>query len=224
VQSARKVLELVLTVVLATCAVAMTITVVRREPSIVRDSQRLEVVKDWEALSDGRLLIGPASASSQLVVFTDFQCPYCRKLAQVYDSLRHEFPIELKVVIRHFPISTIHSRAFELAAGAECANRVGRFVEYHDVVFENQDSLSLLSLPQLAHLSGIADTAGFEDCLSEHGPSASVRSDSLLGMEHGLLGTPLVILDGLKFAGTPPDRETLRKRIRTQLKRAGKLR
>lgn len=196
-------LELALTSILAACAILVTALVVRREFFASSNPSGPVEIEDWERLAKGGLVMGAVDASTQLVVFTDFQCPYCKELSVSYDSLLREFPGDLKVVLRHYPISGIHPFAFQLAVGAECAARVDKLTEYHEVVFRNQDSLPGLKMGEIAASSGVVDTTSFMSCMQESRPTEKVRQDSALGVEVGLTGTPLVILNNLKFSGTP---------------------
>jgi len=77
--------------------------------------------------------LGPANAPVQIVVYSDFQCVFAANWCRSCNS-QAEFPNEVTIVYRHFPL-TAHPRAFPAAVAAECAAEQGFFWEYHDKLF-----------------------------------------------------------------------------------------
>ncbi len=76
------------------------------------------------------------------------------------NELRARYPTELRVVFRHYPLSS-HARAYTAALASECSGEQGRFLEFTDQVFAKQDSLGRYSWNTLAVLAGVKDTAQF---------------------------------------------------------------
>lgn len=197
-------------VLVTICAVASTLLVVRREfltpPSVsVTPSEvmTMATVKEWGQLAQGGSRIGTPGAQSTLVVFSDYECPYCKEFAKTVDSLLRAYPEQLAVVFRHFPLTNIHRHAMAAAIAAECARAQGRFVSYHELLFSKQDSIGRLTWLELARRAGIPDLRRFEECSREGEPSKRIASDVAAGDRLGLYATPTVLLNGLLMSGVP---------------------
>ena len=143
---------------------------------------------------------GPKNATVQLVVYSDFQCNYCRELAAVLKRVHTEFP-QVAVVYRHFPLSG-HPRAFPAAIAAECAAEQGAFWPYHDKLFEEGGDLSDARLLELATTLGL-DRARFQACLQTQPPREMVESNLKEAEDLALPGAPFVFLNGRRFDRAP---------------------
>lgn len=189
------------TVVLVACAVTITALVLRRELRSAPSAQVVQEVSDqeWVALSKPRSRIGRTDAALVLVEFADFQCPYCAEIEPVLVGLRqlNDFALEY----RHFPIESIHPRAFEAAVAAECAGRQGRFAAFHDSLYQMQDSLRSVSWKTLAQSVGIGNAEEFQHCVDNESTSEDVRSDLAMGKSIGVAGTPTFVFNGRIVVG-----------------------
>jgi len=94
-------------------------------------------------VENGKLpLLGKDSAKVTIVEFSDFQCIFCKKYfdetaRQIYD--KYIATGKVKFAYRHYPIPSIHPNARIAAEASECANEQGKFWEYHDLLFQNQE-------------------------------------------------------------------------------------
>ena len=79
---------------------------------------------------------GPEDAVVTLVVYSDFQCPICVAFEPVLQQLREAYPDQLRVVFRHYPLVSIHDKAFLAAAASEAAGLQGKFWEMKSLLFE----------------------------------------------------------------------------------------
>ena len=158
--------------------------------------------------------IGPAKAAVQLVVYSDFQCGYCRQLVPVLQRVRGEFPQEVTIVYRHFPLA-IHPRAFPAAVAAECAAEQGHFWEYHDKLFAEGGDLGDAKLLELASSLGL-DQERFRASLHSDPPRQAVEANLREATGLGLPGAPSVFLNGRRLEG-PPTYENLARRIKESL-------
>lgn len=152
-----------------------------------------------------------------LIVFSDFQCPACRMLAQRLERARAKWPNDIRLIYRHYPLTTMHPLAFTAAVAAECAAAQQRFVAYHDILFKKQDSIGSLSWTAIAVNAGVADTTTFATCMSSERATALVREDSLAGVRLRVTGTPAVILNQWRFSDGAPSEETLERMIKQEL-------
>lgn len=198
--SIRSTLDVLGTIVLVVCALVITGYVVfgrgESDPEPISS-----VLPDWERLvSLDRRLLGPETADDTLVVFSDFQCPFCRRAASMIDTLSSRR--DILVIFRHFPLES-HGQARTAALAAECARDVGRFREYHDLLFKQQDKVQKADWVQFARTVGIAPTAAFQDCISRELKAHLVDGDVALGESIGVAATPTFVAEGSLVRGLP---------------------
>lgn len=132
---------------------------------------------------------GPADATP-VIVYGDFECPYCAALAGKLDGAR------LRVAFRHFPVRTSHPRAWAAACAAEAAARQERFWEMHDLLFSDQGRLEDPHLWERAR--GLAlDLERFDADRRSDAVLARVKRDFESGIRAGVATTPtLLTADG----------------------------
>src|SRR5262245_22375699 len=137
---------------------------------------------------------GPASAPVSLVVFSDFQCPYCARLVPTLKQLEDKYGERLRVTFRDFPLS-IHKDAAKAAEAGRCATEQGKFWPLHDKLFAGQRSLDVTALKRYAGEAGL-DAAAFGKCLDSGKFAAAVQQDMPEGNRLGVSGTPSVFVNG----------------------------
>jgi len=157
-------------------------------------------------------ILGPLNAPIQLIVFSEFQCPACRRYSRELHTLLEKNAPKLQIVFKHFPLNKacnptmkgdLHPRACEAAYAAEAARRQGKFWPFHDKLFEiiqKEDANIYTSLAQSLGL----DLQRFEaDCLDE-ATKAKVRSDIDLGARLDVHGTPTLFLNRRRVLNIHP--------------------
>ncbi len=128
--------------------------------------------------------------------YSDFYCPYCRRLAlKVLPQLKRELIDKgrLRFDYRHFPLVEIHPDAFQAALASECAAEQGKFWPYHDALFatlEKQESVDYLALARRLGL----DDRRFSTCLSQERYQKVVKAMRSEAERLGLDGTPTVFV------------------------------
>jgi protein-disulfide isomerase len=150
---------------------------------------------------------GPAQARVVIQLFSDFECPYCARIAPTLDALLQRHPNDLRVVWRDYPLS-FHSHA-QLAA--EAAREVlaqggsDRFWRYAALLFANQRTLERADLERYAMSVGGIDMDRFRDALDRHAHAAAVRADADAADATGAeIGTPAMFINGHFVAGALP--------------------
>ncbi|MBS3103924.1 DsbA family protein, partial [Candidatus Woesearchaeota archaeon] len=121
-----------------------------------------------------------------------FQCPYCSRFySETLPSIQQNYIStgKIRFVYRDFPLSSIHPQATPAAEAAECADEQGMFWEFHNKLFENQDSLSADNYKAWAEELGM-DTSLFNNCINSRKYQAEVQSDFSAGTSAGVSGTP----------------------------------
>jgi protein-disulfide isomerase len=137
---------------------------------------------------------GPVDAKVTVVVFSDFQCPYCAKAAEAVSHLKAHYADKVRLVFRQFPLS-FHKQAKLAAEAALVAQASGKFWEYHDQLFKNQDKLELDALSSYAQNVGL-EPVSFREKLEEHAYVDRIQTDLQLGERVNVQGTPTLFING----------------------------
>ncbi len=177
------------------------------------DPYRLEVE---EAGGPAR---GAASAPVTIVEWSDFECPYCKRVLPTLERILEEYPDRVRLVFRHFPLHAIHPNAQAAAEAGVCAQELGAFWELHDLMFEEQDALTADDLKDKAARTGL-DAEAFAACLEREGVADRVHADRRAGVEAGVNGTPALFVNGRPLAGAVAY-EQLAEVVEDELERAG---
>ncbi|HCE30750.1 TPA: disulfide bond formation protein DsbA [Candidatus Daviesbacteria bacterium] len=148
---------------------------------------------------------GQKNAPVTIIEFSDFQCPYCERFYTQSLPLIDENYIKtgkVKLYFRNFPLG-FHQYAQKAAEASECANEQGKFWEYHNKLFENQNSLDTDSLKKYASGLGL-DAGKFNSCLDSGKMKSIVQKDFDDGAKYGVTGTPAFFINGIIVVGAQP--------------------
>lgn len=140
---------------------------------------------------------GGKDARVTIVMFTDLQCPACASFYPVMKKVMNEYGDRVRLVVRDFPLK-VHENAFEAAVAANAARAQGKFFEYKEKLYENQDLLDTDSLIKYAGELGL-DVKRFAADLKSEELAAEVRKDIADGKSYGVRGTPSVFVNGYKL-------------------------
>lgn len=150
-------------------------------------------------------VLGDKDAPVTIVEFSDFQCPFCER---AYSGAVTEFKNsdyfkngEVNLVYKHFPLNSIHPFAQKAGEAAECANRQGKFWEYHDALFANQQSLDVASLKKYATDLKL-NTGTFNKCLDGGEAAGEVNKETTQATSAGGRGTPYFVVINNKDKST----------------------
>lgn len=159
-------------------------------------------IRDWRRYSAEGPSTGDYQAPVVLVVFSDYECPFCRKLAGDLRELANKEPGVFRVVYRHFPLS-IHSNALAAARSAVCADRQGAFAPYNHELFAEQGSIGNKRWVDFARDVHVPDIDLFSRCLTDPRSAAVLVRDSIAGASLGIQGTPTILINDLELGGYP---------------------
>ena len=191
----RATLDIVASVAMTVAALGIVWAVIgtRRAPPIQEGG---EVQIPAEPVSfDPRTRLGQAEAPVVMLVFSDFECPYCGTFAlNVLPSVKAEYltPGLVQIGFRHLPLTTIHPGAQRAAEAAACAARQDRFWAFHDELFRNQRDLSETSIMLYARRVGLEESA-FRTCLADE-PDVVIAADIKLARSLNVESTPVVLV------------------------------
>jgi protein-disulfide isomerase len=150
---------------------------------------------------------GSDNAEHTLVVFSDFECPFCRAYSISIDSLKEMHP-RLRIVERHYPIEQLHAFAVKAANAAECAGELKLYEPVRNALYTRQAIVQAEEWGLLGRVAGVGDTASFAECVRLEKHREAVNADIEAARSLGARGTPAVLLDSL-FFDQPPSREQL---------------
>ena len=165
---------------------------------------------------------GPQDAPITFLIYSDFQCPYCRALEDVLSQLEVLHEDEIQVVFRHFPLLSIHDKASLAGQAAEAAGEQGQFWEMHDFLFQNQPEWTLLSPDAFVEYLIRAgsefelDNVKFAEDIETEKWRPVMEASYLQGLQSGLTGTPFIFMNGT-WLQLEPNLENLASLVRLSL-------
>jgi protein-disulfide isomerase len=169
------------------------------DPIVARRNIQQETAK--KLVSGAWLTSGERDAAVKLAVFSDFQCPYCKRFETIVRELTQEERAGLEISYRQFPLST-HSWAGKAAEVSTCVALQDKaaFWKLHQFLFAEQELLTEeivkdSSLAFLAHETAI-DPKVLETCLASKAFQAPLDRDARLALDLEVMGTPTVFVNG----------------------------
>lgn len=136
----------------------------------------------------------------EIIVFDDFQCPFCDKNADELARLQELFGDKIGVWFRDFPLDS-HVDAMGAHLAARCANEQGRFRSYHDLLMNNQQALKPEDLLRYAEDMGM-QPAQFLSCMGSRRHAPEIEADRAEGRELGVVGVPCTFVNGRRLKGS----------------------
>ena len=159
---------------------------------------------------------GTSGAPVTIVEFVDYECPHCKRVQPVLRQILEEYPEEVKVVFKHYPLGA-HTNARTAAEAGVAAHRQGKFWAFNDKLWANADSLTPASMEQFAKEVGL-DVGKWRTDFESAETKARVQKDRDEGEALGIAATPTIYINGRRFADNH-DPESLRDWINEELNR-----
>ena len=145
---------------------------------------------------------GPNNAPVTVVIFSDFQCPFCSRVEPTLKQIESDYKGKVKFAWKNQPLP-FHNHA-ELAAEASlAANEQGKFWELHDKMFANQQKLERADIEGYAKELGL-NMGKFSAALDSGKFKDKVAKDMAEGTAAGASGTPTFFINGNKLVGAQP--------------------
>lgn len=149
---------------------------------------------------------GARDAPVTLVLFSDFECPFCSRVETTITQLKQKYgEKQLRVVWKSNPLP-FHKNARPASLAAETVFRLGgskAFWKFHEAAFANQKSLSNESYEQWAVQAGV-DKAKFKAAFDKQEYAAKIDADMAIGKASGVTGTPASFINGVFLSGAQP--------------------
>jgi protein-disulfide isomerase len=163
------------------------------------------VVDPAQAAGDARNAKGPETAPVTIVEFSDLQCPACRVAQPLVSQITTEFPEQVRLIFRHFPLDSIHMNARLAAQASEVAAEYELFWEYHDLLFAKQsewekitsrDELKALFAEYAEQLE--IDKTEFASKIDSQQVVDAVQADAASALQLGVNATPTFYVNGVQ--------------------------
>lgn len=177
--------------------------------SIYGSSQEDQKVLASRAELEGvnRPYLGNSEAPLVIVEFVDFKCPICKEQDSIIRKAITKHGQEIKLMIRNFPIETLHPGASKLSEMAYCAFEQGLYWPAHDYFLSKQDELTQnLNAEDINTfiLEVGLDNKKFNSCLVSEKTKTEVNRDYAIGYKYGVSGTPTFFINSHKIEGNIP--------------------
>jgi len=135
--------------------------------------------------------------------FSDFQCPGCALSQPKLKEMISKYEGKVKLVFRHFPLTSIHKHALVSAYVAEAAGLHGKFWEMHDLLFERQNQWATLNEPKARFVEYAKELGLNEETFKTDMESENVKQvvakDLAEANRNRLMGTPSFFVDGVEM-------------------------
>ena len=145
---------------------------------------------------------GPAGKRGQstVLIYSDYLCPYCRRLRPVLARLHEALGDRMAYAYRQFPNERVHPGATFLSRAAEAAGRQGKFWEMHDALYDQTAPLTEALAMELA--KGLRlDMRRFRKDLDDPQLQQRIDDDLADGHRNGVTATPTIYVDGVRYDG-----------------------
>lgn len=149
--------------------------------------------------------LGEVNAPVTLLMFIDFECPYCRASFGPLQEALTQYGDAVYLVFKHVPLLAIHPRSVAASLAAQCAHEQGKFWEYHNTLFTTQD-LTDIGLSQAA-LTHKLDISKWSTCQKASTTEASLNKDLKDATTLGVRGTPTFFVNGTRVEGVKTSEE-----------------
>lgn len=142
---------------------------------------------------------GPDDAPLTVVVFGDFQCPYCARGYENLSELEKMYEGRLRVVYKHYPLPG-HAAAIPAARASMAAGAQDKFWDFHDALYEREADIDAKTLDVIAEEIGL-DVEAWRAALEAKTHDAQIKADIELGAKLRVDGTPTYFVNGRPVSG-----------------------
>jgi protein-disulfide isomerase len=213
---------------------AQVLEIIRNNPQVIiesvqayQESQQNEVQQARQAFlqqmsTNPGAIIGnsPVKGSPQnnivLVEFSDFQCPFCAKAHETVNQFMAKHQGEVTLTYKHLPLSQIHPQALPAAQAAWAAGQQGKFWDYYDALFQQQEQLGEPLYGTIAQSLNL-DLEKFNSDRQSETAQSAIEEDLMLARQLGINGTPFFFMNEEPFSGAVElsEMETILDRIKS---------
>ena len=196
----KKIILIIVAVALiAACFILM---IKEKKPLQNNDSRTaVQTVKPIDAVDH---IWGGQKAPVQMIVYSDFACPFCAQFAGTMKKIEENFKDKVAITFRHYPLPG-HQDAKRAAEAAECAAEQGKFWEMHDKLFAD-NAAGRMSEEQFKQdaIDLSLDQSQFDQCLGGGKYENKIKEQAAEGDKAGVTGTPTIFINNNIYPGAYP--------------------
>ncbi len=145
---------------------------------------------------------GPKDAWVTVVMFSDYQCPFCSRADETLQALAKRYPKDVRFVMKHNPLP-FHPRAMAAAMASECAGKQNHFWAMHDALMASHGHLDDSDIEKMVQKADIK-MAPWRKCVAQAEPKDGIVADQKLSATLGARGTPAFFINGHFLNGAQP--------------------
>jgi protein-disulfide isomerase len=142
---------------------------------------------------------GSAAAPVTIVVFSDFECPFCGRAVETLNKIEDTYGDKVRLVFRDYPLP-MHRTAKRAAEAAHCANEQGKFWPMHDQLFTKGGAITDPDIQRFATQAGL-ELPAFEQCLTSGKFKEAWKPSMDEGTRVGVQSTPTFFINGRLIVG-----------------------
>ncbi|ERT07517.1 DSBA-like thioredoxin domain protein [Lyngbya aestuarii BL J] len=165
-----------------------------------RESFLEQMKTDPGAIIGSSPTTGASSQEIVLLEFSDFQCPFCSRAHQTIKQFMDKHQGQVTLVYKHLPLSQIHPEALPAAKASWAAQQQGKFWEYQDALFTQQEQLGEDLYLEIANNLNL-DLEQFNRDRQSQEAATAIQKDLELAQALGISGTPFFVMNGETFSG-----------------------
>jgi len=173
-----------------------------RKPVVIKE--KIQQTPSENKIFEGHFL--GLEEAKPIVLFEDYQCPYCRKFFTEVESKLYEEFIKVgkvKLIVKNFPI--LGPESYKAALAAECASEQGKFWEYRQMLYDNQfgQNLGVFSDKNLIKFAKNLNLNEelFSQCLLNEKYKNKIEEERNIGFSLKISGTPAFWINGEVYVG-----------------------
>jgi protein-disulfide isomerase len=146
---------------------------------------------------------GPDDAPITMVEFSDFECPFCRRVQPTITKLMERYNGRIRYAFKHSPLEQLHPRAIGASFAAQAAHEQGKFWEFRTKIFDRQEFSGEKLWDDVAKEIGL-DMKKYEAAKDSARIKEQVAQDMEDAQNVGVRGTPFFLINGLPVSGAQP--------------------
>jgi protein-disulfide isomerase len=158
--------------------------------------------KRYEIDVKGSPALGPETAKIKIVEFSDFQCPFCKRVGPTLTQIKQTYGDDVQIVWKNMPLS-FHAKAPGAHKAAMAAHNQGKFWEMHDKIFADQRTLTDEQYLLYAQELGL-DVDQFKTDVADPATQQALDADLKTAASVGVSGTPAFFVNGRYLSGAQP--------------------
>lgn len=181
-----------------------TKNLIEQNKDVVKEANNPQSMKKVRDIDNTDWVRGNISAPVKLIVYSDFDCPFCAEFEQTLKQAQEKYQDKLAIAFRHNPLRS-HPMAYTASLSAECAGEQNKFWEMHDKIFA-ANSANALNDDQIkadAKELGL-DVVKFAQCVESEKFKDKIQEQYLEAVNLNVIGAPGSFLNGKPLSGAVP--------------------